>query len=1189
MAQFSRRFFLGVTGSALAGTAVGTAPGGIAQAAPTAAKDLPSDGNPALITSAAKLFTLENDALRVGVRFVAGSLHVTSVYNKHAHVEYQTIGAGKQLFSYTIEGSGPVTSNDGLWTFGAPTTAPLVMHTPVGDRIVGQELRIPLSRTSPRAMTVTAVFEIYNDAAGLRFYTLIRNEHETDKLKITDSVVMALGFANKAHTIHYVTNALWKSTRAKLAPIPEDTSSNGKRAELAKKALTVYDAGHGWTVSPELNWKTQNGNGDHNDAPMLPPFASLDVWSGAPYVSVRTNPVSLQLVLFPKEEFEYLSVNVTVFEGGVVEGKMAEQEHFRKRFRYNHLTSLFNTNDWDYRGGPSRVLPPDYYYNTVIPKANAADLDMVMLDDYWNTTRDTIEPSDDMKKSIHSLGELSQTVVDNGMIFGLWFSMSGGGHNQGRDLADPANLAFKKDQIETLINQFHLSHQMVDLTEYWQNEAETSYSSPSDNVYRKAVLVRNLLNGIVEKYPFYRLKLTTELDIYPSQGDRSAGLMHLIYNGWVTGSTAVTGESLSLRAALVSFGAMPMESAYMNIGAMSARMEDYYGYMAVRNVKFPGDPGDPKSWPAAGVTLMAAFNKWRKSARVSALTEELFRPIYLGSGWDARTWDPSSGPYAWLYTDAERSRALVIATGGGGRGGAVTAPVRWLDERATYLVSDITLDDRGGHSYAFRGTFTGAALRKGLPIDLKSNPSRGKAFWIEKAAGAGPQVQYADEHVTSWTTDDATPGQLKVSLTGEARATATIIVADPSANTGAVRTVELNAQGLGTITVNSADLVPAPQVRTEFGEPVTFAAELLTRTSASSAVDYTVIGDGNAAGGSFLLANFTAVGQRVEFAVHVDADGQYDVSVRYSEKAARGLSQAYVDGQPLGPEINHSAPPRSYKNIELRERPLGSLRLKKGWHRFAFEATGANAGSFGVGIDYIALTPSISRSPIVIQAETSTTGSSKTPETTADIAAYPARAGAWRSLPATAVGDWIEFTVPVPAAGAYRIVTTAKRHMSRGQYQVLVEGRPVGPVQDLYMPLSDGDYQYADLDSGVVTLSTPGPVVLRYLVTGKNSGSDAFRLAIDQISLIPTGRITLSGPASIKAGQRARFVAKCLDFANYHSPADLLWSIDGAGADAAAWVDSTGHVTGLRSGEVTVRVSSQIDPRIGVSASLTIR
>ena len=54
-------------------------------------------------------------------------------------------------------------------------------------------------------------------------------------------------------------------------------------------------------------------------------------------------------------------------------------------------------------------------------------------------------------------------------------------------------------------------------------------------------------------------------------------------------------------------------------------MEDYYGYMAVRNVKFPGDPGDPKSWPTAGVTLMAAFNKWRKSARVSALTEELLR------------------------------------------------------------------------------------------------------------------------------------------------------------------------------------------------------------------------------------------------------------------------------------------------------------------------------------------------------------------------------------------------------------------------------------------------------------------------------------------------------------------------------------------------------------------------------------
>ncbi|MEK8145727.1 hypothetical protein NKH18_43960 [Streptomyces sp. M10(2022)] len=312
----------------------------------------------------------------------------------------------------------------------------------------------------------------------------------------------------------------WFSTRGALSADPVGRS-------WPKKALCVYDSGDGWSLSPELNWKTQRGNGNHATDYMLPPFAGLNAWHGQDTVSLDTRPEALQLVLFPDEEFEYLSVNLTLFQGDVVDGKMADERHFRKRFKYHGTTALFHQNDWDYRGGPGRELPPGYYFDTVIPQTRRAGLDMVMLDDYWNSTRDTIEPSDAMKKSITSLDVLARTLTENGLGFGLWFSLSGDGHLKGRDLADPSQLTYKRGQIETLINDYGVTQHMIDLTEYWQNESETTYSHPSDNVYRKAVRTRAMLDDLVTRNPRYLPKLTSELDIAPTQGDRNNGLMHI--------------------------------------------------------------------------------------------------------------------------------------------------------------------------------------------------------------------------------------------------------------------------------------------------------------------------------------------------------------------------------------------------------------------------------------------------------------------------------------------------------------------------------------------------------------------------------------------------------------------------------------------------------------------------------------
>ncbi|MFI6090876.1 hypothetical protein [Streptomyces sp. NPDC051218] len=708
MSPLSRRLFLGAASAALVGAGTGTG---------TAATVSDS------IARRARHWTFENDSLKATVTYERGGIQLSRLRNKPAARDY--LSGPSLLFAHEFDDGDTVRADDGGWSLGAASRELITVRTKEKSWRVGERIRIPLRRATPRRFAVTLVFEIYDGEAGLRYYTLVRNEDAARVLTLTRSTILDLRLPDEPHTLHYVPNMKWFSTRGSLSTEPVGKS-------WPKKALTVYDSGDGWSVSPELNWKTQRGNGNHETDYMLPPFAGINAWHEQASVSVDTHPESLHLTLFPQEEFEYLAVNLTVFKGDVVDGKMADELHFRKRFKYHHTTTLFHQNDWDYRGGPGQELPPGYYYEVVIPQTKRAGLDMVMLDDYWNTTRDTIEPSDSMKKAITSLGTLSKTLRDNSLGFGLWFSLSGGGHLQGRDLADPAQLAYKRRQIESLLNDHGVTQHMIDLTEYWQNERTTAYSHAGDNVYRKAVLTRSMLDDLVTENPQYLPKLTSELDIAPTQGDRNNGLLHIAYNGWNTSNGGITGEDLSLRTALTAFGHLPMNSTYMNGGKMTGRMEDYYSYMAVRAVKFGQDPGDEAKWPDAAVKLMGVFNAWRRRPEITALTDGQFLPVHLGQAWGTEEWDSSKGPYVWMWTDDRRRRALLIATGAGTAQTRVDAKVRWLEDRTTYGVTDITIDDDGTQARAAKGEFTGEQLRaEGLPVDLSENTSKGKAFWLE--------------------------------------------------------------------------------------------------------------------------------------------------------------------------------------------------------------------------------------------------------------------------------------------------------------------------------------------------------------------------------------------------------------------------------------------------------------------------
>ncbi|MFC5261100.1 carbohydrate-binding protein [Kribbella qitaiheensis] len=1164
MDQLSRRTFLTVSGTAFAGAAVFGISGGVLQAEAV--------GRPggASITRRGNIWVLENDVLRIKLDASSGGMWITSIYNKEASQDYQA--SRQPLFSYEFDGTTEITAEDG-WEILTPRVSDLWMHTVQGRVKVGRELRIPLRRTAPQPITVTAVFDLYDGRSGWRFHTLIRND-SADKTTITNSTVLALGLPDRPHRLHYPPNMRWKSTTGSLSPVPEG------KAELPKKVITVYAEGHGWSLSPEVNWKTQRGKGNYPAEYMLPPFAALNAWHEIDHVRVTTNPQSLQLVLFPGEEFEYLSVNLSVFTGDVIDAKMAEEEHFRRRFRYNNVSTLFNTNDWDYRGGPGSTLPDNYYYDVIIPKAKRARFDMVMLDDLWNTTRDSIEPSAVMAKSIRSLDEFSRTVTDTGMRLGLWYSLSGGGHVEGRDLADPVQLQEKRAQIETLITQYRMSHQMVDLTEWWQNESVTTYSHPSDNVYRKAVLSRRLLNDLVEKYPHYLPKMTSELDIWPTQGDRNTSLLHVAYNGWNTANGGITGEDLSLRTAVTGFGHLPMSSAYMNGGQLTGRMEDYYSYLAVRNVKFGQDPGKPGTWPDAAVDLMAAFNRWRKHPRIARLTEQPFRPVYLGSGWDGTTWNSSTGPFVWLWTDDDRGEALVIATGKGGYASTVVADLRWLRPGRRYAVADISLDDDGSHTYAYRGTFSTDELKE-FPIDLRTNTSRGKAFWIRETQGRNLHVLYPDENITSFQ-QHGSAQRIELKLTGTAGAQAVVVVVDPRTNRGLAKSIQLNASGKATATIKASELLPPAPVSKVFAEPIYREAEFLPRTADATATE---IGEPNASNGAWILANLTAVGQSVQYTVDVPADGLYQVDVRYKENESRGRSQLSVDGIALGLEADHFQPRGMYKGIEFRERRQGNLQLTKGNHSFRFTSTGRTGTSYAVGVDYVKLTPTAAPARLTFEAETSFTATSATVVTTADPAASK---GQWHALKATTVGDWVEYSVTIPAAGRYRISSVVKAHAERGQAQLLVNGTQLGEVFDEYLAPADGSYQYREVTHGEVDLPA-GYVVLRYRVTGRNQASASYGLATDQILLSPVPRLTLAGKGNLRVGEQAAYTVGYLQFEPYYAQNRyLLWTVEQESTRGVLTIDQNGVAQAATRGSAVVRVTSQIDPTATATVAVTV-
>ncbi|RXZ76572.1 hypothetical protein EBB07_34620 [Paenibacillaceae bacterium] len=1149
-------------------------------------------------------WTLENDVIRTEIEFTdEGSIRMNSFFNKQAGREYLPQGEGSNqstLFAYSYrlleegqtgkEAIGAVqtlNANDSGYSLGSPTVQDLSMTTEKGiSSIIGKRLEIPVTKDG---ITITLSFEIYDENAGLKYQAYIRNNSEDNRLQITSSDVLSLDLPDEPRNLHYACITKWYSTTGGV-----NQSDCKKASEDIKVIINLYDSGDGFYIGPEVNSKTQvyrrePGTPDAGQTYMARAFAGISAFKGNK-VTVSTNPEALQLVLFPGEQFEYIAVNMTAFIGDIVDAKMAVEEHLRTRFKYNHTSTILNTNDWEWGNNKRNEA---FYRSTAVPITKQAGFDMIMFDDGWNnsnsdgTSRDGVEPlpsyTDDMNR-------LANYYKEEGFLFGLWYSLSGGYHNRGNDLADPAIIAAKKDKIQYMIDNYHLVHHMIDLTQFWLNDTVTEYSHPTDNVYRKNVLSKDLMNEIVEDNPEYKVKYTTEVDIWPSQGDRSNELLHVINNGWTTSSTEY-GESLDIHLFAGNFGHLPLNSVYFNTGNMNTNnMMHFYKYMFSRNVKHGHAPD---TWSQNNIELAAKFNGWRKSERIQALTDTIIRPVYAGAGWDssvADNWNQNAGPYVLMHVSENKDQALMIATGGGKSGSSsVDVNLRWLDPAKTYLIEDITLDDTGIVTYRFEGLLTGQQLAN-FQIDLDENTSKGKAYWIQEYLGEDYQILYADENVDSISLS-ADGGKLLLDGTGKANSQGKVILYGKNENAAMNATIDFTTSGSGTLVIDEFESTDDVFIPSLPSQATYVAADLFDqgKTKVDDGTQAKVAGGttpNSSPHGMNFTSNTNAAGSYIEFTVNVAKAAVYNVQVASKVSSSRGSGQWYIEGEKAGAVWNQS------EAEKIKFYDLGTVTFDTpGEKTFKFEFQGG--ANKTINTDRFVLTPVLTEPGRSYEAENASLIEASSGTTYEIVADAGASGGNWVAGKMAGIGDSIAVTLSIQHPGTYQVTGLHKIHLERGIAQLSINGNPVGEPFDQYgSAVSFQEHGY-----GSYNFDEAGQYTFKFEVTGKNTSSAKYDLAIDKIRLdAPEPRMVITGNTAVDVGAETTLNARVEGLASLYTTGDYVkWIVDNQqpanGNGRVVSIVPSGlqvRVIGVNSGTALLKAMSTVTGDVTGTVTITV-
>ncbi len=739
-------------------------------------------------------FYLENEKMKVSFVFESGSLKFTSLYNKGKSIEYLNADDPNVLFDLKTS-IGNFNSLDGSWSLSSSETSDITFN----DKIFGKKLELVLNNANQN-FSVKTVFELYGEEGGLRYYCHLKNE-SPENILITQSDILNLVLPDSEKRLHYVSSSnLWSETSDKI--------------ENAKMNCIAHYADHGWSISLENNFATSLEEGGFK-GDETQPFLFLNVFNGDHKMKVSTNPVAIQLNLLPYEEVEYFSVNITLFSGDVIDAKMAIQEHLRERFRFVDLNHVIAINDWEWYSDGSRS--DLNYRNKYVPIAKRMEIDEIHIDDYWNcpissqssaTSRNSVIPEASFTSDLVSLSEF---IRNNGLELGLWYSLTGGWWGVGKDLADPAVQEEKINTIENvLIGQYHSTWQQIDLGEFFFTPQNTSYSSISDNVYRKVLGAMNILNTIAERHPKYMLQMTPEAD--NNRARQGIGLMELPLNG-IYGAYDRLDYNYSIQQIFQNFGILPFEGmmVFQYLNTFDASNSQLYSFLTGRHTSIYDKPD---FFTDEMIERTSVFNRWRKNNRITSLLNEVLRPVYFNVN------DSNNGPYSWMFVNSDKSLGLLFAVAGANKTvDDLLLNIRWLDEQKEYHIFDISMDDLT-FDYKYMGAYTGQQLREnGFTAHLNESQGRGKAFWITEAGNNPIEILYVDHFADNYSSTFEN-GQLTVSVSGTPGELVKVFAYKALKNGMECKTVRIGDEGVGE-TVFDTETVSAPAIRLKVLETAT--------------------------------------------------------------------------------------------------------------------------------------------------------------------------------------------------------------------------------------------------------------------------------------------------------------------------------------------------------------------------------
>jgi len=272
--------------------------------------------------------------------------------------------------------------------------------------------------------------------------------------------------------------------------------------------------------------------------------------------------------------------------------------------------------------------------------------------------------------------------------------------------------------------------------------------------------------------------------------------------------------------------------------------------------------------------------------------------------------------------------------------------------------------------------------------------------------------------------------------------------------------------------------------------PIVFQAEALARAQ-SPGTTRMIYGDEPGEGSSLEL-DLGANGW-VEFTVPVTKTGVYDFYMNHEIGPYLGTWQIFEDGESTNQDDNFYEGWLGYQSSDLRRFEVTKVPATK---TIRIQTTGKNAASSGyvIGVDTLVLRPlGLGRFEVESANKTVSKG-----DRMSVIAEAEASNGKLVSATLNAVGDFVSFDVPIALPGDYLVSTRWQAGPNAAKFKMYL-GNTAIPDGEV-----DGYSEKAGLvsgDIGSLHIDAVGKYELKFEVTGKNTASSGFSIAVDYIDL----------------------------------------------------------------------------------------